>query len=219
MGDPSTKRETEAELQREVRARVPVQEVTDEILEKCINGNTLALRVFVKRYERLVFAYISRLLYDTGKRDYAHIVEDLSQTTFLRAFRALPNFKKQMDAKPSTWLLTIARRLYIDWSRSLEQQMLCGGKLVEISAVEEPSSPEATPECASANREMGREIMTAINKLPEAQRTVFLLAEVDEISHAEMVTQHGIPPNALRTRLSRARKKLRDMLQSIRRDN
>ena len=65
----------------------------------------VALRAFVARYERPVFALLSRML---GRGPH---VEDLAQETFLRAFRALPAFRPDGTARASTWLLTIATRL------------------------------------------------------------------------------------------------------------
>src|SRR5262245_41485036 len=83
-------------------------ELARDVLVRCRARDPMAFRAFVVRYERPVFALLSRLL---GRGPH---VEDLAQEAFLRAFRAFPTFDVDRDAKPSTWILTIATRLALD---------------------------------------------------------------------------------------------------------
>src|SRR6266545_4687334 len=83
-------------------------ELGRDVLERCKRRDPVAFRAFVGRYERPVFALLSRML-GCGPH-----VEDLAQEVFLRAFRAFPRFDVAARAKPSTWLLTIATRLALD---------------------------------------------------------------------------------------------------------
>lgn len=76
-------------------------EIDRATLARCKGGDPLAFRAFVARYERAVFALLSRML-GPG----AH-VEDLAQETFLRAYRAIASFDIDGSARVSTWLLTI----------------------------------------------------------------------------------------------------------------
>src|SRR3954471_409523 len=78
------------------------------VLARCRAQDPMAFRAFVVRYERMVFALLSRML------GHGSEVEDLAQETFVRAFRAFPEFDLAGPAKPSTWLLTIATRLALD---------------------------------------------------------------------------------------------------------
>src|SRR3954471_11537393 len=77
-------------------------------LLRCKAQDPMAFRAFVVRYERPVFALLSRLL---GRGPH---VEDLAQEAFLRAYRAFPGFDVDAAARPSTWILTIATRLALD---------------------------------------------------------------------------------------------------------
>src|SRR5512144_1671788 len=86
-------------------------EIERELLERCCAGNPLAIQAFVRHYERLIFAFLARLL---GKQS---LVEDLAQEVFVRALRALPRFDAEGPARVSTWLLTIASRLALDERR------------------------------------------------------------------------------------------------------
>src|SRR3954453_1487334 len=78
------------------------------VLARCRAQDPIAFRAFVVRYERMVFALLSRML-GAGPE-----VEDLAQETFVRAYRAFPDFDPNGPAKASTWLLTIATRLALD---------------------------------------------------------------------------------------------------------
>src|SRR5204863_7205436 len=78
------------------------------ILARCCAQDPMAFRAFVVRYQRMVFALLSRML------GHGPEVEDLAQETFVRAYRAFPNFDPNGPAKVSTWLLTIATRLALD---------------------------------------------------------------------------------------------------------
>lgn len=95
-------------LSGEAAPAVPGRELDPATLARARNGDPIAFRAFVVRYERPVFALLSRLM-GRGRE-----VEDLAQETFLRAFRALPGFDPDGPARVSTWLLTIATRLALD---------------------------------------------------------------------------------------------------------
>jgi RNA polymerase sigma-70 factor (ECF subfamily) len=124
----------------------------------------LAMRAFVVRYERAVFALLGRLL---GQSPH---VEDLAQETFLRAFRALPGFDVKGPASVSTWLLTIALHLALD---AKKRKVV---PVVPLDAAPTPLDP-ATPETERARRELGRAIERAAAALSDDQRAAFVLVE------------------------------------------
>lgn len=121
----------------------------------------MAFRAFVVRYERMVFALVSRML---GRGPE---VEDLAQETFVRAFRAFPDFDPTGPAKPSTWLLTIATRLALDARKKRKLGVADDG---EAAAVASPSTPELTLE----RRQLGSAIAEAAAALPDDQRAAFV---------------------------------------------
>src|SRR5580704_4850619 len=86
-------------------------ELDRAVLARCRAGDARAFRVFVERYQRPVFACLSRIV---GRGPQ---VEDLAQEVFVRAWRAMPGFDPDGPAKPSTWLLTIAARAALDARR------------------------------------------------------------------------------------------------------
>ena len=169
------------------------RELDRATLERCQGGDPMAFRAFVVRYERVVFALISRI---SGRGPH---VEDLAQETFLRAFRALPRFDLDGTARPSTWLLTIATRLTLDAKRKKSPTLLA--QLPE-------GSTSTTPERESARAELQRSILRAIEALPDDQRAAFVLSEFHDFGGKEIAQALGVPENTVKTRLFRAREKL-----------
>jgi RNA polymerase sigma-70 factor (ECF subfamily) len=173
-------------------------------LVRCRTQDPVAFQAFVVRYERLVFAVLSQML---GRG--AH-VEDLAQETFLRAYLAFPRFELD-GAKPSRWVLTIATRLALNEARRGGR-----GRGRETDDAPEPAH-DATPETESLRNELGRAIERAIAQLPEDQRAVFVLAELHDLSLAEVASALGIPVGTVKSRLVRAREQLRGRLERLRR--
>jgi RNA polymerase sigma-70 factor, ECF subfamily len=184
----------------EPTSRVPRdREIDTATLERCKKGDPLAFRAFVVRYERPVFALLSRML---GRGPH---VEDLAQETFLRAFRAFGGFDVKATAKPSTWLLTIATRLAIDSKRK---------PTFDLATID--SSSIRTPEYETARAQMGRAIERAANELPDEQRVAFVLAEFHAMSVEEIAAATDTAEATVKTRLFRAREKLRSALAQFR---
>jgi RNA polymerase sigma-70 factor (ECF subfamily) len=172
--------------------RASPSELDRATLTRCKGGDPVAFRAFVVRYERSVFALLSRLI---GRGPE---VEDLAQETFMRAYRALPRFDLDAAARPSTWLLTIATRLALDTKKK---------KRPELGAVPE-GVDSISPERESARRELGRAIASAVESLSDDQRAAFVLAEFHEFSLKEIAEAVGVPEGTVKTRLFRAREKL-----------
>jgi RNA polymerase sigma-70 factor (ECF subfamily) len=174
------------------------------VLERCRAQDPMAFRAFVVRYERMVFALLSRML------GHGPEVEDLAQEAFVRAYRAFPEFDLAGPAKPSTWLLTIATRLALDARKKK--------KLDQTSLDDDDPSQHArtgsTPEIALERRQLGRAISDAAARLPDEQCAALVLADLHGLSNAEIAEALGVPENTAKTRLFRAREKMREALKS-----
>ena len=171
------------------------------VITRCRAQDPMAFRAFVVRYERMVFALLSRMM------GHGSEVEDLAQETFVRAYRAFPEFDPSGPAKASTWLLTIATRLALDAKKK---------KRLERAEPEEAekAASHSNPEMSLERRELGRAIAEAAEKLPDDQRAALVLAELHGLSIAEIATALDVPENTAKTRLFRAREKMRDALGS-----
>jgi RNA polymerase sigma-70 factor (ECF subfamily) len=183
------------------RSEYDAAELDRATLECCRTGDRAALRAFVDFYQRRIFAYLSRTL---GAGPH---VEDLAQEVFIRACRALSGFDATGEARLSTWLLTIAGRLVIDARRK---------RRVPTTAIDgELAFAADTPETERRRMEIGRALERAAAELSDEQRDVFVLAEFHDLDMSEIAAVLGVPENTAKTRLFRARERLRVLLRGV----
>jgi RNA polymerase sigma-70 factor, ECF subfamily len=178
-------------------------ELDRDVLARCKAHDAMAFRAFVVRYQRPVFALLSRML---GRGPH---VEDLAQDVFLRAYRAFPAFDLDRAAKPSTWILTIATRAALDARKRAVVPTL------PIDAARTASTAD-TPETERRRSELRISIARAADALPDDQRAAFVLAEFHGLTMAEIATILDVPENTVKTRIHRARGKLQQSLDAHR---
>jgi len=171
-----------------------------ELLTRCKRGDPEAFRMFVHQYRSAVFSLLSRVL---GKGHPQ--LEDLEQEVFLRAYRAFPRFRLDHEARTSTWLLTIATRLAFNELRRRAFEAVQLDASVELRDLR-------TPEVERSRRELGRAIEAAAATLSDDQRAAFALAEFHGWSSAEIAHALQISENTVKTRLFRARARMRLLL-------
>jgi len=177
-------------------------ELDQTTFDGCRAGDAAALRIFVTRYEQMVFAFLSRSL---GAGPH---VEDLAQEVFLRACRALPTFDSARSARLSTWLLTIATRVAIDARRK---------RRLPIAPLDADLvvADSGTPETERRRHEIAGALESAALQLSEEQRDVFVLAEFHGLDTKELASVLGISEGTVKTRLFRARERLRAALRTV----
>jgi RNA polymerase sigma-70 factor (ECF subfamily) len=180
-------------------ARPRLDELDPATLQRARVQDPIAMRAFVVRYQRPVFALLSRML---GSGPH---VEDLAQETFLRAFRALPAFDPDGAARASTWLLTIATRLALDSRRKKQLPQ------VDLDDVPNVASFH-TPETERARKDLGQAIAAAAAELSDDMRAAFLLADVHGFTMGEIGAALSIPEATAKTRVFRARQHMRERL-------
>jgi len=186
----------------EERITSPPGEIDSETLEGCRQGDRQALRLFVLQYQHVVFAFLSRMM-GCGPQ-----VEDMAQEVFIRAYRALPRFELRDGVRVSTWLLKIAVRLVQD---ARKRRRL---RLVPLN--EQTIEDRNTPESERRRHEIVEAFERAAAQLTEEQRVVFVLAQFHGQSMAEIAQLVGIPENTVKTRLYRAKERLRQLLSATR---
>ncbi len=156
-----------------------------------------------ERYSPAVFGYLHRMSEDR------HIAEDLTSDTFYRAMRAVDGFRG--DASMKTWLLRIARNLYLNRRRreSRSQSLDDLEDRGELVAAQEPD-----PEARFIRDEEGERVRRALRSLEEADRSILFLAAEDELSCGEIAEVLEISVPAVKTRLFRARRRLAGLLEA-----
>jgi RNA polymerase sigma-70 factor, ECF subfamily len=162
-----------------------------------------ACRALVRFYEKRVYAFLWRML------EYRHgqaVVDEQCQETFLRVFMHLDRFEIEGSARLSTWMLTIAARLALNQLRRREPESLEGAAIVEHRA--EGESTEAL----IARSELARLVGRALASLPAEQRAAIVLREYHELGYAEIAEALAIDVGTVKSRLSRARGRIREMV-------
>ena len=179
-------------------------ELTDsELVSRSQRGDLGAFNIIVERYQTQVFNLVARML---GNRTWA---EDVTQDAFISVYRAIGKFR---GGVLRAWLLRIASNASRDMLRShrrrreesLDQSLLDTGFQV--------ASSEESPEQQALRGELGAEIQRAILDLPEDQRAVLVLVDVQGLSYVEASEATGASLGTVKSRLNRARARVRDHL-------
>lgn len=179
----------------------------DSLIAAARGGDLAAFNVLVERYERLVYAICLRLLRDP------HLAEDVTQETFIRAYGAIASFE---GGPFRSWLARIATNRSYDTLRyqrrrpaeSLEAQV------VEVEPRWSVEPPVDDPERFAARSELSRRLEAALEYLTEDQRLVVLLHDVHGYPYDEIAEITGASIGTVKSRLSRARARLREVLRA-----
>lgn len=190
---------TGSEARAAVRAAGPLPD--DEIARRVVAGEIDLFEVLMRRHNPRVYRAIRGILRSEAE------VEDAMQQAYLHAYAHLGEFRG--DSTFSTWLLRIAVNEGLGRLRGRDRLVL----LDDLSAPpEEEASGRESPEDRAAAREAMGMLEKAIDRLPLALRTVYLLREVDGLSTGDAADVLGISPEAVKVRLHRARLALRDLV-------
>jgi len=167
-----------------------------------------AVRALTTRYNRRLFR-IARSIVGTD-----HEAEDVVQETYVRAFTQLDTFRG--EASFGTWLVRIAmnealgrqrrRRPQVEWDAAGEERLQA--QIIPFPGASATPDPEQT----MAHREIQTIIEGSIDELPEAFRTVFVARMVEGMSVEETAALLHLRPETVKTRLHRARARLRENL-------
>jgi RNA polymerase sigma-70 factor (ECF subfamily) len=191
--------------------RAELQSCSDEqLLGLYTRGELDAMEVLLERYKRPVFSFVLRLVGDRAR------AEDLLQETFLRLIEHANSFEG--NAKLKTWLFKIARNQCIDESRrrahrkhpSLDQPM--GHDPDGANLHERVPSRDAAADRRTVGNELKVRMTVAIDALPEDQREVFLLRQVQNLAFKEIAEITGVPENTVKSRMRYALERLQGAL-------
>ena len=188
------------------------------LVERTVAGDQKAFELLVIKYQRRIERLIGRMVRDVD------LVEDIAQETFIRAYRALAQFRG--DAQFYTWLYRIAvntaKKALMDLKRDplVSESALRGGgdDDDETSAVENELTSSETPETVLAAKEIAAAVNSAMEALPEELRQAVTLREIEGLSYEEIAEVMNCPIGTVRSRIFRARDaisaKVRPMLEN-----
>ena len=185
------------------------QEADDaSLVRRCLKDDPDAFRFLVERYQGEVYGLTLRIL---GRAEDA---EDLTQETFLRAFRALGRYD---PTRPfGAWLHTIAARLCIDHHRRNRAKLISLTQPEEGTAGEERTieleDPADRPDEEVEKSELARRLDALVQQLPPDSRTAILLRHQQDLPYEEIARVLGVPLGTIKARIHRARIMLKEKL-------
>ncbi|MDP1657305.1 MAG: RNA polymerase sigma factor RpoE [Rubrivivax sp.] len=198
----------------------PAQPSTDNsdllLVERTLAGDQHAFELLVIKYQRRIQRLISRMVRDSD------LVEDIAQETFIRAYRALHQFRG--DAQFYTWLYRIAVNTAKKFLLDLKRDPLVTLTALQPDGEEDETSrpgnepiTDETPESVLAASEIAQAVNAAMEALPEDLRQAVTLREIEGLSYEDIAAAMDCPIGTVRSRIFRAREaisaRVRPMLE------
>jgi len=177
------------------------QENDAQLIDDILSGDTAAFNTLVERYQKSVHALVWRKIGDF------HYAEEVTQDTFLQAYKKLSTLKKPNLF--AGWLYVIANRLSIKWLRE-QKPVPQSLETIPVNEIEESSYTRYVSEQHDINTtEHRRELVQKLlEKLPDSERTVMTLYYLSEMTTKEIGKFLGVSVHTITSRLQRARKRL-----------
>jgi RNA polymerase sigma factor (sigma-70 family) len=178
------------------------------LVEAGQRGDVEAFNQLVRLYESRVYNLCYRMLGD------ADAAADVAQDTFISAYRNLHRFRGGVFR---SWLLRIATNACYDALRARKRR-----PSVSLDAAQEADDgpafdipdPSESPDDAALRRELAAAIQRGIDQLPDDQRAVVILSDVQGLAYEEIAEVTNTNLGTVKSRLSRARARLRDILRA-----
>lgn len=187
------------------------------LVQRTLAGESRAFDMLVIKYQRRVERLIGRMVRDSD------LVQDIAQETFIRAYRALAQFRG--DAQFYTWLYRIAvntaKKHLMDMKRDpliFQSQMKSADDDETSASDRELNSNVAdteTPEAVLASKEIAQAVNAAMDALPEELRMAIALREVDGLSYDAIAQALDCPIGTVRSRIFRAREAISSRIKPM----
>ena len=171
-----------------------------ELIRRFKDGSPAAFEELVRKYQNRIYNLCRYMLQD---RDDS---QDAAQEVFLKACSRAKDFRA--DSALYSWLYRIAVNTCLDYKKKAFPEQLEDEALLESVATSEPS-----PEQRYQSKEIGHALQSALQKLPEHLRAAIVLKEIEELSYEEIAEVLQISLGTVKSRISRAREELRQILR------
>jgi RNA polymerase sigma-70 factor (ECF subfamily) len=184
------------------------------LIERVKQGDVRAFEMLVVKYQRRIERLIGRMVRDVD------LVQDIAQETFIRAYRAIPQFRG--ESAFYTWLYRIAvntaKKALVELKRDpliSEAAFSNSDDSDETSRVENELSDRETPEAVMATKEIAATVNAAIDALSEDLRQAITLREIEGLSYEEIAEVMNCPIGTVRSRIFRAREAIAERLRPL----
>ena len=187
------------------------REIDQQLVERAQHGDKRAFGLLVEKYQRRLARLLSRLVRDPAE------VEDVTQEAFIKAYRALPNFRG--DSAFYTWLYRIG-------INTAKNYLMAAGRRAPTSTSTDAEEAEGmenaeqlrdinTPESLLLSREIGNTVNATMEALPEELRTAIQLREMEGMSYEDIAQIMNCPIGTVRSRIFRAREAIAEQLKPL----
>jgi RNA polymerase sigma-70 factor (ECF subfamily) len=187
------------------------REIDQELVERAQRGDKRAFGMLVEKYQRKLGRLLSRMIRDQTE------VEDVVQEAFIKAYRALPNFRG--ESAFYTWLY----RIGINTAKNYLVAMGRRPQVINEIEIEDAENFEDgnelrtmdTPETELLGKEIAKTVNDTVASLPEELRTAITLREIEGLSYEEIATLMNCPIGTVRSRIFRARETIAGKLRPL----
>ncbi|MFZ6774758.1 RNA polymerase sigma factor RpoE [Undibacterium sp. SXout7W] len=187
------------------------RDIDQLLVERVQRGDKKAFELLVSKYQRKLMRLVSRLVYDQAE------AEDVVQEAFIKAYRALPNFRG--DSAFYTWLYRIgvntAKNHLVTQGRRTPTSTDADIEEAETFVDAEGLRDINTPESLLASKQIAETVNAAMASLPEELRNAITLREIEGLSYDEIAEAMLCPIGTVRSRIFRAREAIADKLRPI----
>jgi RNA polymerase sigma-70 factor (ECF subfamily) len=182
------------------------------LVERVKQGDQRAFALLVAKYERRVQRLLSRLVRDSAE------IEDITQEAFIKAYRALPQFRG--ESAFYTWLYRIAINTAKNYLATKSRRPVTvgefqgadDGEFFDLGAVVEDNN---TPDAVLHSRQVAEAVNAAIEALPEDLKAAITLREIEGLSYEEIAQAMDCPIGTVRSRIFRAREAIAQRLRPL----
>ncbi len=181
------------------------------LVERVQSGDREAFGLLVGKYQRKLLRLVMRLVRDPAE------AEDVTQEAFIKAYRALPNFRG--ESAFYTWLYRIGVNTAKNWLVAHGRRMPTMSEIAddETEGIEETVllRDDETPDRVLMSRQIGETVNAAMEALPEDLRTAISLREIEGLSYEEIAQVMDCPIGTVRSRIFRAREAIAARLRPL----
>ncbi|OYV80374.1 MAG: RNA polymerase sigma factor RpoE [Ferrovum sp. 37-45-19] len=185
------------------------RDIDQQLVERAQMGDKRAFEMLVVKYQRKLARLISRLVRDPGE------VEDVTQESFIKAYRALSSFRG--DSAFYTWLYRIgintAKNYLVSMGRRAPTSTLLDNDEAENYGESDLLKDVNTPEAELMSRQIAETVNNSMEALPEELRTAIRLREIEGLSYEEIASIMSCPIGTVRSRIFRAREAIAEKLR------
>jgi RNA polymerase sigma-70 factor (ECF subfamily) len=187
------------------------RQLDQQLVERVQRGDKQAFNLLVTKYQRRLGRLVSRFVRDLAE------AEDVTQEAFIKAYRALPNFRG--DSAFYTWLYRIGINTAKNHLLSAKRRPPSS---TPVDAQEAESFDEAdllreisTPETELMGKQVVDAVQASLQQLPEDLRSALTLREIDGLSYEEIAEVMNCPIGTVRSRIFRAREAVAENLRPL----